>query len=86
MRALVKSDLIGKVIHYYDKIGVAVVGLKKNLKAGQRIKFVRGEDMFEQSVESMQFDHVQISEGKKGQEVAIKVDKKVGSGTLAYLA
>ena len=37
-------------------------------------------------IEIMQFDHVQISEGKKGQEVAVKVDNKVGSGTLVYKA
>ena len=82
----VKNDLIGKVVHYYDKIGVAVIELKKPLNVGDRIKFVKGENSFEQQVGSMQFDHVQISEGKKGQEVAVKVDNKVGSGTLVYKA
>ena len=81
-----KSDLIGKVIHYYDKIGVAVIELKKALKAGDKIKFVRGENVFEQDTISMQLGHVQVSVGKKGQEIAIKVDKKVGNGTLVYLA
>ena len=81
-----KSDMIGKVIHYYDKIGVAVIELKKSLKVTDKIKFVRGESIVEQTVESMQLEHVQVSEGKKGQEIAIKVDKKVGSGTLVYLA
>jgi len=78
------KDLIGKVIHYYDKIGVGVIELKKGLKVGDKIKFVHGENSFEQSVESMQFEHAPISQGKKGQEVAIKVDKKVSSGTQAY--
>ena len=81
-----KSDLIGKVIHYYDKIGVAVIELKKSLKTGDKIKFVRGENIFEQEVMSMQLEHVQVVSGKKGQEIAIKVDKKVGSGTLVYPA
>lgn len=80
------EDLIGRVIHYYDKIGVAVIELKKSIKVGDKIKFVHGENSFEQSVQSMQLEHVQISEGKKGQEVAIKVDKKVGSGTQVYPA
>ena len=81
-----KSDLIGKVIHYYDKIGVAVIDLKKSLKVGDKIKFVRGENIVEQQVESMQLEHIQVPTGKKGQEIAIKVDEKVGSGTLVYLA
>jgi putative protease len=76
------EDLIGKVIHYYDKIGVAVIKLTKGLKVGDKIKFVHGEDSFEQSVQSMQLEHVQVDVGKKGQEIAIKVDKKVASGTL----
>ncbi|OGH10802.1 MAG: hypothetical protein A3B38_03820 [Candidatus Levybacteria bacterium RIFCSPLOWO2_01_FULL_36_13] len=82
---MAKDTLIGKVIHYYDKIEVAVIQLSKGLKVGDKVKFVHGEDSFEQDVESMQLEHVQITEGKKGQEIAIKVDKKVSSGTLVYL-
>lgn len=82
---MAKEALIGKVIHYYDKIEVAVIALKKGLKVGDRVKFVHGENSFEQAVSSMQLEHVQITEGKKGQEVAMKVDKVVKSGTLVYL-
>jgi len=80
-----KKDLVGKVIHYYDKIGVAVIKLEKSLKVGDRVKFVHGENSFEQTIESMQLEHVQVQEGKKGHEVAIKVDKEVKSGTLINL-
>jgi len=80
------KDLVGKVIHYYDKIGVAVIKLAKSLKVGDKVKFVHGEDEFEQTVESMQLEHVQVEAGKKGHEVAVKVDKEVKSGTLVYLA
>ena len=80
------KDLVGKVVHYYDKIGVAVVKLDKGVKEGDNVKFVHGDNVFEQAVESMQLEHEQITQGKKGQEVAIKVDKKVGGGTLVYLA
>lgn len=80
------KDLIGKVIHYYDKIGVAVVKLEKTLKTGDKVKFVHGENDFEQTVESMQFEHKPIEGGKKGQEVAVKVDKETKSGTLVYSA
>ena len=85
MRA-VKKDLVGKVIHFYDKIGVAVIKLEKPLKAGDSIKFVHGENEFTQSIESMQLEHVQVESGKKGQEVAVKVDKETKSGTQVYSA
>ncbi|MFH1186842.1 MAG: hypothetical protein V1697_01565 [Candidatus Levyibacteriota bacterium] len=81
-----KKDLIGKVIHYYDKIGVAVIKLDKGLKTGDKIKFVKGDHEFEQIADSIQLEHEQISEGKKGDEIALKVDKEAGSGTLVYIA
>lgn len=80
------KDLVGKVVHYYDKIGVAIVRLKKALKVGDKVKFVRGEEGFEQVVESMQVEHVAIQEGKPKQEVGIKVNQPVHDGTLVHLA
>jgi putative protease len=69
---------IGKVTHYYDKIGVAVVELDGGLSKGDKIKFVRGgEDMFEQEVESMQIEHDKIDSAKKGDVVGLKVDQEV---------
>lgn len=80
------KDLVGKVIHYYDKIGVAVVKLNRNLKVGDRVKFKKGEDVvFEQNIESMQLEHKPLSEGKKGDEVAIKVDQVAKKGIELYL-
>lgn len=85
MRFVANKDLVGKVIHYYDKIGVAVIKLNKSLKVGDNVNFVHGENSFEQTIESMQLEHVQVQEGKKGHEVAVKVDKEAKSGTLVNL-
>jgi translation elongation factor EF-1alpha len=79
------KDLVGKVIHYYDKIGVAVIKLEKALKVGDKVKFVHGENEFEQTIESMQLEHEQIGAAKKGQEIAVKVDKETKSGTEVHL-
>lgn len=86
VRFVANKDLVGKVIHYYDKIGVAVIKLEKALKVGDKVKFIHGENEFEQAIESMQLEHVQVKEGKKGHEVAVKVDKEVKSGTEVHLA
>lgn len=79
-----KKDLIGKVVHYYDKIGVAVVRLDKPLKVGDKVKFTKNDASFEQTIESMQLDHKPVTLGKKNEEVAIKVDQIVKSGFLLY--
>lgn len=76
---------IGTVIHFYDKISVAVVLLMDSLRVGDRIKFVRGgEDLFEEAVESMQIEHNQVDEAKSGDEAAIKINQKVREGAEVY--
>lgn len=76
---------VGKVTHYYDKIGVAVVELMADLAVGDRIKFVRGgEDMFEQTVESIQVEHNKIDSAKKGDTVGLKVNQPVKEGTEIF--
>jgi len=77
---------IGKVIHYFDKAMVAVIKLDSALKAGDEVKFVRGDEEFSQTIESMQIDHETIKSAKKGQEAAVKVDQVAKAGTLVYKA
>lgn len=79
-----KEILIGKVVHYYGKIGVAVIVLEESVKVGDRIRFVGNMEEFEQDVESMEIDRQKISEAHKGDEIAIKVEKKVKEGTPLY--
>lgn len=78
--------LVGKVIHYYDKIGVAIVKLSKKIGVGDKIKFVKGDTVFEQTVGSMQIEHASLTEAKPGSEIGIKVDRTVKEGTLVYAA
>jgi translation initiation factor IF-2 len=83
---MAKSKPIGKVTHWYDKIGVAVVKLSGALKAGDKIKVKRGETEFEDTVSSLQFDHADIKAGKKGQEVAVKLSSQAKEGSEIYIA
>lgn len=80
------ADLkVGKVTHYYDKIGVAIIELSSDLGVGDKIKFVRGgEDMFEQDITSMQVEHEQIEKGKKGDVIGLKVDGELKEGAEVY--
>ena len=79
-----KKDLIGKVVHYYDKIGVAVIKLVKPLKIGDKVKFKKVDLFFDQTIESMQLEHEQVKSGKRGEEIAVKVDKVAKDGTEVY--
>ncbi len=77
---------VGKVTHYYDKIGVAIVDLDGNLAIGDKIKIVKGEDEFEQEVKSMQVEHKQVDTAKKGDVIGLKVDQPTKEGAEVYKA
>jgi translation elongation factor EF-1alpha len=76
---------IGKVTHYYGNIGVAIIELSGKLSAGDKVKFGDGEGEFEQTIESMQIDHKDISSAKKGDMIGVKVDEKVSEGAEVSL-
>jgi U32 family peptidase len=83
---MAKVSPVGKVIHWYDKISVAVVKLGKSLKVGDSIKVKHGESEFEDKVTSMQLEHEAIKSGKKGEEVAIKLSQKANVGSEIHIA
>ena len=71
---------IGKVIHYYDRAGVAVVRLSGALAVGDKIKIVKADRELENTVSSMQVDHKNVSAGQAGEEVAIKISEPTKEG------
>ena len=75
---------VGKIIHYYDKIMVAVIKLSGKLSVGDSIKIARGGQEGESVVESMQVEHEAVKSGKKGEEVAIKLSAPAKAGAVVY--
>jgi len=76
---------IGKITHYYDKIGVAVLTTgKKPLKVGDTVKISGHDKEFTQVISSILIEHEQIDETKSGQSVGVKVDQPVKEGDLVY--
>lgn len=75
---------IGKVTHYYDKIGVAIIELTGPLKNGDTVVF-KGKEEVEQVVASMQIDHAPVEEAKAGDVIGIKVETKINPGTQVLL-
>ncbi len=80
----IEGKLIGKVIHYFDKIKVSVIALTAPLKVGDTIRIVGGDVDFEQAVDSMEVEHEKIDKAKKGDEVGMKVSDKVRGGYRVY--
>lgn len=75
---------IGKITHYYGKIGVGVVSLSGEIKVGDTIHLVGRRTDFTQKVTSLQVEHEDISSAQAGQEIGLKVDQPVRESDLVY--
>ncbi|MCW4051819.1 MAG: translation elongation factor-like protein [Candidatus Bathyarchaeota archaeon] len=75
---------VGNVTHYFTKAGVAVVELTDTLSVGDRILIKGITTDVEQTVNSMQIEHVNISKAEAGQNVGLKVDGRVREGDTVY--
>lgn len=80
----IEGQLIGKITHYFGKIGVAVIKLSDSLKIGDTIKIVGGEADFNQTVESMEVDYKKVEKAKTGESVGLKIDQKAREGYSVY--
>ena len=80
-----EGEKLGEVIHYYNRIQVAVVRLRRGLKQGQRLHFRGAHTDFEQQAASLQVDHAEVTEATAGTEVAVKVDQAVRRGDGLFL-
>ena len=75
---------VGSGIHYFTKIGVAVLELTEGLSVGDRLHFFGKHTDFPQQIGSMQVDHEPVEQADKGSEVAIKVDQRVRQGDSVF--
>jgi translation elongation factor EF-1alpha len=76
---------VGRITHFFTKIGVAVIEITGgSLKVGETIHIKGHTSDFKQTVESMQQEHQQIMEAKKGDSVGMKVEEPVREGDLVF--
>jgi len=77
--------LIGKIVHYFDKIQVAVVKAdSQGLKIGDSIRIGDENEGLDLTVESLQVDHNNVGEIRPGDEAGMKVPSQVKKGDPVY--
>ena len=76
--------VIGRVTDFFAKPVVAGVELSGTLKMGDKIHIKGATTDMELVVESMQIDRVDITEGKLGDLVGIKVPERVRRADTVY--
>lgn len=81
-----QKEQLGKITHFYSKLGVGIIKLDKELKAGDEIQIKGNTSDFKQKVEELQLNHKNIDKGEKGQEVGVKLSQKVRDGDVVFIA
>ncbi len=78
------EKLIGKIIHFYPKISVAVVELECPLSVGDKIAIKKEAESFEQVVDSIQVEHQNIPKANAGQSVGIRISQPTKEGAKVF--
>lgn len=78
------EEEVGRVTHYFGRIGVAIVELSGELKLGDEVHIVGATTDFTQAVESMEIEHEKVEGAQKGQSVGIKVVQPVRERDRVY--
>jgi len=69
-----KKQFIGKISHYYPKIGVATIKLVAELKVGDKIIVIgKTTGIINSNVNRIEINNKSVSSGKKGEEIGIKL-------------
>jgi putative protease len=79
-----EKKLIGKITHYYTKIGVAVIELTDSLSVGDEISIEGATTNIRQKVESMQIMHKDVKTAKAGDSIGLKVIDRVRENDSVY--
>ena len=82
--APVEKKLVGKVSHYFTKIGVGVIELSDELKVGDRISIEGATTNLQQTVNTMEIEHEGVQSASAGQSIGLKVEQRVREGDVVY--
>ncbi|MBS3101574.1 hypothetical protein J4204_05600 [Candidatus Woesearchaeota archaeon] len=76
---------VGKVTHYFTKIGVAVIEVTGgSIKIGDELHIKGHTSDFRQKVSSMQIEQDKIEMAESGQSIGMKVSEPVRQHDIVY--
>ena len=78
---------VGKVTHYFTKIGVAVIEVTDgSIKVGDEVHIKGHTTDFKQRVASLQMENESVQMAGQGQSIGVKVNEPVRANDLVYKA
>ena len=75
---------VGRVLHFFGRINVAVIELNDAVSIGDQI-FIKGPTTdVQQTVDSMEIEHVKVNQAGAGQSIGMKVKRRVRENDTVY--
>tara|TARA_Y100000310_G_scaffold324031_1_gene385332 strand:- start:9352 stop:9609 length:258 start_codon:yes stop_codon:yes gene_type:complete len=81
---MAKPKEVGKVIHYYGNISVAVIKVATAFSKGDTILIGKNDNFRKQKVISMQRNQIRILKTRKGHQIGLKVRRKARFGDKVF--
>jgi putative protease len=76
---------IGFVSNYFKKISVAAIEITNGtVSLGDTLHFLGNTTDFIFTIDSMQIEHVSVTEAKKGDSIGVKISEMVRKGDKVY--
>lgn len=79
-----ERKLVGTVVNYLSRLGVAIVDLNDSLAVGDRISIEGNSTNIQQIVDSMQIEHQSIAQANKGESIGLKLADHCRKGDCIY--
>ena len=77
-------ERVGRVTHYFSKAGGAIIELSAAVNNGEKIVIRGSTTNIEQTIDSMEIEHEQITTAGAGQSVGLKVSGRVRENDTVY--
>lgn len=79
-----EGNVVGVVTHYFPKVRAAVIKLKMPLSVGDAIRVKGHTTNFQETVSSIQIDHVPVASAARGEEIGLQVSSRVRRKDVVY--
>jgi putative protease len=75
---------VGKVIHFFGRINVAIIEVTDTISVGNKIAIKGPITDIEQAVDSMEIEHIKVNQATTGQTIGMKVIDQVRENDTIY--
>ena len=86
-KVILEPELIGEITHYFPHVKAGVIQIASGrISVGDTLRVKGHTTDFKQKVVSMQINHVPVKSAEKGDDIGLRVKRRVRRGDSVYRA